>query len=319
MRLSARLLALVILLGQGGCAAMLTEAVVSSPRRLNPLRDLALPIPAAVYGYRERFTVPVKEANGLVEISVAVMDPDSVDEPRGTILVLHGIRASGAWMTDFAEALAGDGYRVVVADLRGHGASTGDTLSFGVHEARDLSRVVDELDARGLLVGKLGVFGHSYGASTGIHLAAIDPRVATVVATAPFAEMRDEVPHYVRTMLPGVGHLLSDDFYKRVVEDAGRRGGFDPDDASAAIAVSHVQGPVLLIHGVDDRVVPPENSHRIYQGAPSGSKLVYLRDVGHFGVWLDVDDRVKKQAIAWFDEHLASPPVSLPTQPASAN
>lgn len=284
---------------------MLTEAVVSTPRRLNPLRDLAIPIPAEMFGFRERFTVPVRDTEGQVEISVAVMDPHAVDEPHGTILVLHGIRASGAWMTDSAAAFASAGYRVVVADLRGHGGSTGDTLSFGVHEARDLSNVVDELDARGLLVGKLGVFGHSYGASTAIHLAAIDTRITTVVATAPFAEMRDEVPHYVRTILPGVGHLLTDDFYHRVVEDAGRRGGFDPDDASAVVAASHVHGPILLIHGTDDRVVPPENSQRIYQSSPSGSKIILLRDVGHFGVWLDGDDRVKTQAIQWFKEHLS--------------
>ncbi len=306
MRVSAQILALLLLATQQGCALMLTEAVVSTPRRLNPLRDLAIPIPAQMFGFRERFSVPVRDSGGAVEISVAVMDPDAVEEPRGTILVLHGIRASGAWMTDSAEAFAGAGYRVVVADLRGHGGSTGDTLSFGLHESRDLSVVVDELAARGLLIGKLGVFGHSYGASTAIHLAAIDARVATVVATAPFAEMRDEVPHYVRTMLPGVGHLLSDDFYNRVVDDAGRRGGFDPDDASAAVAASRAHGPILLMHGVDDRVVPPENSQRIYHSAPNGSKLVYLRDVGHFGVWLDVDDRVQKQAILWFDEQLAT-------------
>lgn len=304
MRNAARCLVALACLWQSGCAAMLTEAVVSSPRRLNPLRDVALPVPPQVYGFRERFSVPIPDAQGQIEISVAVMDPDEADEPRGTVMVLHGIRASGAWMLDMSEALAAAGYRVVVADLRGHGHSTGDVLSFGVHEANDLSRVVDELQARGLLVGKLGVFGHSYGASTAIHLAAIDPRVSTVVATAPFAEMREEVPHYVRTMLPGVAHLFNDEFYDHVVDEAGRRGGFDPDGASAASAASQVSGPILLLHGLEDRVVPPENSQQIYHRAPAGSKLVYLRDLGHFGVWLDLDGRVKKHTLAWFDEQL---------------
>lgn len=287
---------------------MLTEAVVSSPRRLNPLRDVDLPIPPAMLGFRERFTVPVGAGDQRVEISVAVMDPERVDEPRGTILVLHGIRARGSWMLDFAEAMAEDGYRVIVADLRGHGDSTGDTLSFGVLEAQDLSAVIDELESRGLLVGKLGAFGHSYGASSAIQLAAIDKRVTTVVATAPFADMRDEVPHYVRTMLPGVGHVLSDEFYDQVVDEAGKRGGFDPADASAERVAHQVGGPILLLHGVNDRVVPPENSQRIYQNSPPGSKLVYLRNVGHIGMWLDSDDRVKKQALLWFDEHLAPAP-----------
>lgn len=289
---------------QAGCAALLTEAVVSTPRRLNPLRDAALPIPAQAFGFRERFSIPVSTADEPIEISAAVMDPRGPEEPRATILVLHGIRASGLWMVDIAQALADDGYRAVVVDLRGHGGSTGDMLTFGVHEARDLSRVIDELDARGLLAGNLGVFGHSYGATTAIHLAALDPRVQAVVATAPFADMRDEVPHYVRTILPGVGHLLSDDFYNRLVDDAARRGGFDPDNASAAVAAMHVRAPILLLHGLEDIVVPPVNSQRIYQGAPAGSKLIYLRDIGHFGVWLDVDGRVEKHTLDWFERTL---------------
>jgi pimeloyl-ACP methyl ester carboxylesterase len=304
MRLAA-CCCLLLLATQVGCALMLTEAVVSTPRRLSLLRDARLPIPPQAFGFRDRFSVPIPGGREAIEISVAVMDPERVEEPKATILVLHGIRAQGVWMLDIADALADDGYRVVVADLRGHGGSTGATLTFGVGEARDLSHVIDELEARGLLVGKLGVFGHSYGASTAIHLAALDPRVSTVVATAPFAEMREEVPHYVRTMLPGVGHLLSDDFYRRIVDDAGRRGGFDPDDASASVAASQTNAPILLLHGLEDIVVPPVNSQRIYQGAPSGSKLVYLRDLGHFGVWLDIDGRVKKHTLAWFEERLA--------------
>jgi pimeloyl-ACP methyl ester carboxylesterase len=304
MRKAATILLGIYCVLQSGCALMLTEAVVSTPRRLNPLRDAAFPIPAKALGFRERFYVPIRDPRDQIEIAVAVMDPESIDEPRATVLVLHGIRAQGLWMLDTAEALAAEGYRAVVVDLRGHGGSTGETLSFGVHEARDLSRVIDELAARGLLAGNLGVFGHSYGGSTAIQLAALDPRVKSVVAASAFAEMREEVPHYVRTMLPGVGHLLSDDFYQRVVKDAGKRGGFNPDDASAAVAATQTQAPILLLHGLEDIVVPPQNSQQIYQGAPSGSKLVYLRDLGHFGVWLDVDGRVKKQTLEWFADTL---------------
>jgi pimeloyl-ACP methyl ester carboxylesterase len=304
MRLPAALLLLSCLL-HGGCAALLTEAVVSTPRRLNPLRDLALPIPAKALGCDERFVVPVHDGPTPVEISVVVKQPPNrLEEPRGTVLVLHGILAHGYWMLDVAEAIAAQGYRVVLVDLRGHGGSTGNMLTYGLHEARDLSRVIDELQARGLLAGKLGVFGLSYGATTAIHLAAIDARVAAVVATAPFADMRDEVPHYVRTVLPGIGHLFPDEFYQGVVAEAGRRASFDPADAAAEVAITRVTCPVLLLHGAEDLVVPPENSQRISANAPPGSQFVLLRNVGHFGCWLDSDGRVKKHTLAWFEKHL---------------
>ncbi|HTN77697.1 MAG TPA: alpha/beta fold hydrolase, partial [Pirellulaceae bacterium] len=196
------------------------------------------------------------------------------------------------------------GFRVVFVDLRGHGASTGNTLTFGPHEARDLSQVIDEVAARGLLVGEFGVFGHSFGATTSIHLAAIDPRVKAVVATAPFADMRDEVPHYVRTVLPGLGHLLSTDSYNAIIDEAGRRGNFDPEEAQAEQAITHVTAPVLLLHGLDDLVVPPDNSVRIRAAAPEITTLELVPHTGHFGIWYDSDGRVAKRATQWFEQHL---------------
>jgi pimeloyl-ACP methyl ester carboxylesterase len=277
---------------------MLTEAIISSPRRLNPLASAALPIPAR--SLRERFRVPIEGTDNNVELQVSVIDPPIADDPRATILVLHGIRAQSAWMFDIGDILTQAGYRVVLVDLRGHGGSTGDTLTFGVREASDLVQVIDELAARGLLAGKLGVFGHSYGATSGIHLAAIDSRVATVVAVSPFADLRDEVPHYIRTMLPGLGHLASRSFFDRALNDAGRRGGFDPDEASAELAALNLTTPILLLHGEEDIVVPPSHSRRIYENSPPGSVLVSLPKVGHFGAWLDVSGQVKRETTSWF-------------------
>lgn len=308
MRKTVKLLMLILFLAQPGCARMLTEAIASSPNRLMPWGAEAneLVIPHSALGVRTRFVVPVDGVEP-AEIAVAILDPPRrIDEPRGTILVVHGIRAQGAWMLlGIGQSLADEGYRVALVDLRGHGSSTGQTLSYGVHEANDLAQVIDELQARGLVVGKLGVYGHSYGATTSILLAARDERVAAVVVSAPFADMRDEVPHYVRTMLPGLGHLLPDQFYDSVVDEVGRRGAFDPDDASAEKAIAHVRAPVLLLHGLDDLVVPPEHSYRIHVASRGNTELHYLRDTGHFGVWLDADGAVARRAVAWFDEHLA--------------
>ncbi len=302
---SIRLSAL-LLVCQIGCAPLLTEAIVSTPNRLNPLVGSVEDLPGVspVMGIRERFYVPVSQTSP-VEIAVSVIDPpDPTVEPCGTILVVHGIRAQGLWMRGIGRELIGAGYRVVLVDLRGHGASTGETLTFGVQEARDLSHVMDEVEARGLLAGQFGVFGYSYGATTSILLAALDTRVAALVATAPFATAEDELPHYVRTILPGVGHLLRDADYQEMLNEAGRRGEFDPRDANAIRAITHVQAPVLLLHGVDDLVVPPENSVRIRDAAPAIAELELVPDTGHFGIWLDYDGRIARRTIQWFDEHL---------------
>jgi len=292
---------------------MLTEAIVRTPYQLQPFRQPreVWQSPYQALGIRERFRVAVAGAEP-AQIAVSILDPsDRTEEPRGTILVLHGIRAAGVWMIPIGDRFAKAGYRVAIVDLRGHGGSSGESLTYGVRESQDLSQVIDELEARGLVAGKIGVFGHSYGAATAIQLAAIDPRVSAIVAAAPFADLRDEVPHYVRTILPGVGHLLSKGYFNEVIDEAGRIGDFDPDDASAEVAITQTVAPVLLLHGLDDLVIPPEHSLRIYAAAEQPSKLVFLPGAGHFGVWWDADGEVARHSLAWLDEHLA-PAVNPP-------
>ena len=68
------------------------------------------------------------------------MMPETNAAPRpeppdrhATIFVLHGFLMNKETMAGWAFFLAQAGYRVVLVDLRGHGQSTGDTVSFGQH------------------------------------------------------------------------------------------------------------------------------------------------------------------------------------------
>ncbi len=110
-------------------------------------------------------------------LSVWIMDPANGSSPQGTILVLHGIRDKKDSMHGTGHMLAAAGYRRALVDLRGHGRSTGDWLSYGVVESRDLSQVLDALTAQSLLVGPIGALGCSYGGAVALQLTARDPRV----------------------------------------------------------------------------------------------------------------------------------------------
>jgi pimeloyl-ACP methyl ester carboxylesterase len=96
-------------------------------------------------------------------LSVEIID--AAGAPRGTVFLLHGIRADKNQVRGWAGMLADAGFRAVLVDLRGHGRSTGDWLSYGVVESKDLAQVLDALVERGLVVGRVGVMGFSYGAS----------------------------------------------------------------------------------------------------------------------------------------------------------
>ena len=221
------------------------------------------------------------------------------------MLVIHGIFARSVTMMSTAKALSQAGYRAVLVDLRGHGRSSGEYLTFGVQEAKDLSQVIDALQERGLVAGKIGVYGISYGATTSIHLAGVDPRVQAVVAVAPFSTMRDEVPHFGRTMVPGVGTAIPEETYQEAITEAGQKAGFDPDEASAVAAIQRTTAPVLIMHGTDDKVVPCWHGVRLHEAARDHSRLVLIPGIGHTGVWFDHSGEVADRACAWFDRYLA--------------
>jgi dipeptidyl aminopeptidase/acylaminoacyl peptidase len=257
--------------------------IVKAPRRGVPAPD---PEPGEV-----RVPVGPPEAT----LSLAVLDPPA--RAKATVFVLHGIRATkfDADMRRWAEMLTDAGFRVILVDLRGHGRSTGDTLSYGVFESRDLTQVLDVVEARDLRIGSVGVMGISYGGATAIQWAARDARVHAVVAVAPFASLRTAVPAYAIVPLPS-------DFLNESIDRAGQRGGFDPDEASPVVAITRTASPVLLIHGKDDRRIPVEHSEQIFAAGKGHAELVLVPWAGHRSI---VDHSiVRERAPAWFARYL---------------
>jgi pimeloyl-ACP methyl ester carboxylesterase len=295
------------IVGASGCCGSLAEVMVSTPNRRNPFVTETNPLPPveSVACVDRQFQVKVGPPEA--SLSVSVIEPEAgLGQPKGTVLVLHGIHARSFWMLRQAKELARAGYRAVLVDLRGHGRSTGKFLTYGLQEAEDLSQVIDALKRRGLLAGKIGVYGVSYGATTSIHLAGRDPRVRAVVAVAPFSTMRDEVPEYGRTMVPGVGSMISDETYQQAIDEAGRRAGFDPDRASAVEAIRRTAARVLLMHGTDDWVVPQHHSIRLHEAARDHSELVSIPCHGHTVIWFDPTGEVAVRTRVWFDRWLSA-------------
>lgn len=300
-----RITLLLILLGLSGCAPALGRLMVTAPNQWNPfVSDTSLPPSARqVLGVDQQFHVHVGPPDA--SLCVSVVEPKDRKKPRGTVLVLHGIWNSSIWMLPTARMLAEAGFRAVLVDLRGHGNSTGDWLTYGIQESRDISQVIDELDRRRLVQGPLGVYGISYGATTSIHLAGIDRRIHAVVAVAPFSSMRDVVPDYSRTVLPGVERLISDDHLREAVNASGESANFDPDQSSALKAIRQTDAPVLIIHGTDDWLVPPYHALRLHEAAPNRSELVFVPKTGHIKIWFDPTGEVAVHARNWFTRWLA--------------
>jgi len=254
-----------------------------------------------------------------VSLSVWIIDPsrykDAADsaesgQPLGTILVFHGIQDQKSSMLGIGQSLAEAGYRAVLIDSRGHGRSTGQWLTFGVHEARDYSELLDRLDDMKLLAGPVGVYGVSYGGSSALQLAGIDPRVKAVVTVSAFTSMRDVVPRHVRIYAPVVGWFMSNKSIQQCVTRAGEIAGFNPDDSSPLHAIARSNAHVLLIHGADDWRIPPSHAEALHRAAMDRSEVLIVSKADHGSIMSDPNGELTRRTAAWFARWLggATPP-----------
>jgi pimeloyl-ACP methyl ester carboxylesterase len=273
----------LVLVGANPLEELGADAIVVAPNRGRPAPASALPGETLV-------AVGPPTAT----LSLEIVDAPS---PRGTVFVLHGIRDSKDSMRGWARLLASAGLRAVLVDSRGHGRSSGDSLTYGVQESRDLASALDALAARGEVTGKVGVLGVSYGAATALEWAGRDARVRAVLAVAPFASLRAVVPGYTPVRLPAA-------FVSRAIELAGERGGFDPDEASPLDAIGRTDADVLLVHGDADAKIPVAQSRSIFARRPDHTELVVVPGAGHDDVLGSPAADLARRAPAWLGEHL---------------
>jgi len=188
---------------------------------------------------------------------------------RGWLVYLHGIADNRQSAIGFAQRFVPQGYDVLTYDSRAHGESGGDAVTYGVREKEDLRRALDTVGARRAIV-----FGCSLGASVGLQAAAVDPRIAGVIAQSPFADLRT-IAHERKPFV--FTHAKAD----VALAMAGRQAAFDVDEASVLRAAPHVTVPVLLIHGGADGETRPSHSRRIFDALAGPKELLIVEGAGH--------------------------------------
>lgn len=275
------------------------------------------------YGVADEAETPSRaeraELGRYASIAVRVGPPDATlsawviepaQAPRGTILLLHGIRADKRMMIGPGRAFADAGYRAVLVDLRGHGRSGGEYLTYGVVESHDMSQLLDAV-ARRRPLGPVGVYGYSYGAAVAIQLGARDPRIRAVVAISAFSTLRGVVRDYEKRLLPGVSDMLPDSYLQGAVDEAGEMASFDPDLASPLQAVRRMKAPLLLVHGTADKRVPFRHAVALAQAAGSRTRLIPVSGATHGSIVADPNGRLRHTTLAWFKRWLVEKPARV--------
>jgi hypothetical protein len=222
--------------------------------------------------------------------------------PNGSaVILLHGVNDTRHGVLYHAQYLLQAGFTVLTPDSRGHGASGGDLLTYGVREASDIHAWADGL-FRTLPIHRLYGMGESMGAAILLESLPREPRFRAVVAECPFSTFQD-VAYYRIEHVSGLGRWASwpvaqtGFFYVRL------RYGVDLTQASPAAAIAATRVPVLLIHGTRDVNIPPRHSQTLHALNPQATTLWLVPDAVHVSAVSQCPEEFVQRVVGWFRSH----------------
>jgi pimeloyl-ACP methyl ester carboxylesterase len=261
----------------------------------------------------------------------------------GVVLCCGYTGVKNLYLDEMGRRLAAGGFVALTFDYKGWGQSDGPPLRLA-----PFGRVEDTQAALTFLAQqpavdpeRLGLYGISYGGSTAIYTAAIDPRARAVVSVTGVGhgerwmrgvrrpwEFRALVERatadrarQVRTgesALVDRGAVLMLDPQSEEISARARAGkpgaamqvplemvhetlGFNPEWVVGRIAPR----AALFITADRDELVLPEESVALHRQAGEPRKLVILRGFGHYEVFTPPAlDQVMRETLAWYREHL---------------
>jgi 3-oxoadipate enol-lactonase len=246
------------------------------------------------------------------------------------IVVIHGFTNYGLSWTPQLAALVHSGYRVIVPDLRGHGASTGATALCTVADfANDLIELLDQLD-----INSAALCGLSLGGMIGLQLAIEQPdRVAALVVANSRASFSDPEaialvdgwtglfaqPDGPRKRLRAAWPVLVNEPFR---ESAAGRAAFEAWDRVTTVVegssllargmnqfdlrerLGEIRAPVLVISGEHDRLFSVEHGQEIVRGI-AGSSSATILGAGHLAN-LDTPDQFNRLLLGFLAANLTT-------------
>lgn len=204
------------------------------------------------------------------------------ETPNGDwVVIFHGLGDNRSGQVGYAKFLLAHGYGTLMMDSRAQGGSEGDIGTYGWMERND-SRAIDDALLASEPVRHLFYFGESMGAAIALQSAAVDPRVAGVVAEDPFSNLREETYDYAGLQFsPLLGKTLFRPAAIMAVSRAEKEGGFKVDNVAPEKAVAARAFSVLLICGTEDHKIPCRHAQRIYEKAIGPKELWIVQGAGH--------------------------------------
>jgi uncharacterized protein len=207
--------------------------------------------------------------------------------PKGLVVLSHGYTSCRETMLPNAQFLVEAGYATVLYDFRAHGWSGESLVTFGYHEANDLTAVLNWVTTHETLAPlPLFLLGESMGAAVSLFVAAQNPTVRAVIADSSYAR-------FDNVLLSRFAMFVGPSVAKRItppIEASGRAMlGIPLREIAPLLAIENIAPrPLFIIHGKKDQLIPMGNALKLYataqkhyQDQPQNLQLWLVENAAH--------------------------------------
>lgn len=211
------------------------------------------------------------------------------------VIISHGIGVNRMSQLEQGAYLAENGFGVLLLDLRAHGESEGDLVSFG---GNDIIAALETLQAReDIDPNRIGAMGVSLGGLATIQAAAIRQDIQAVVADGSASNAVRDLPRPTT-----LGHWLDLPFQVVTFWVWEYRGVTAPISTVEAIRKISPR-PILLISGTKSEY-ERALQQKFYAAAGEPKMLWEVPEAGHAESWRINPDEYKERIVELFKQGL---------------
>lgn len=211
---------------------------------------------------------------------------DRHPQPWPAMVILHGAGSCKESHADFGRLSAAAGWAAVAYDQRGHGDTEQPMSPAAVADVGRIAALIggdERVDA-----ARICVRGSSMGGYMAIHAAAVEPRIAGVIAVCPASE-------------EGLRRGLRDGTLEMRADVDSLDAWLAEHDLREAAAMLSPK-PLILLHAKGDERVPWTWSEELFEGAGEPRKLLILPGGHHRSI--QHDGELQGTALRWLGRAL---------------
>lgn len=225
------------------------------------------------------------------------------DGAAGTIILCHGVPGSKRDMAGLARALLDAGFGVLAFDFRNWGGSERTSVTLGYREVQDVLGAVAFVRQRAGPRHRIGVVGLSMGAAAAILAAAETPVIDAVVADSSYARLDRAVERVARRVWGPLASLA----WRRTRRLGERLVGAPLASVAPIDAIAKISPrPVLIIHGMQDRLTDVGDARALYGACGDPKSLWIVEQAGHARTRRVGTREYDRRVIGFLREHVAT-------------